>query len=46
MVDKGLVKAGYQTFMLDDCYSLKDRDSNGRIVAGKKVWRNTFGLPC
>ncbi|KAK4238541.1 putative alpha-galactosidase B [Achaetomium macrosporum] len=33
MVDKGLVKAGYQTFMLDDCYSLKERDSNGRIVA-------------
>ncbi|KAJ4303891.1 hypothetical protein N0V88_001491 [Collariella sp. IMI 366227] len=33
MVDNGLVKAGYDTFMLDDCYSLKERDDEGRIVA-------------
>jgi hypothetical protein len=23
-----------QTFMLDDCYSLKERDKKGRIVEG------------
>ncbi|KAK3318879.1 glycoside hydrolase superfamily [Apodospora peruviana] len=33
MVDTGLVKAGYDRFMLDDCYSLRQRNSKGRIVA-------------
>ncbi|KAL2178186.1 glycoside hydrolase family 27 protein [Thermothelomyces heterothallicus CBS 202.75] len=31
IVDRGLLKARYNCFMLDDCYSLKERDENGRI---------------
>ncbi|KAK4243591.1 putative alpha-galactosidase B [Corynascus novoguineensis] len=32
IVDHGLLKAGYNNFMLDDCYSLKERDGDGKIV--------------
>ncbi|RDL40054.1 Alpha-galactosidase [Venustampulla echinocandica] len=33
IVDGGLLKAGYDTFMLDDCYSLRKRGDGGSIVA-------------
>ncbi|KAG7286441.1 hypothetical protein NEMBOFW57_008751 [Staphylotrichum longicolle] len=36
LVDHGLVKAGYNNFMLDDCYSLKERDKKGNIVEDPK----------
>jgi hypothetical protein len=31
-----------QTFMLDDCYSLKERDKKGRIVEGKQAVVSEF----
>ncbi|KAK1763271.1 putative alpha-galactosidase B [Phialemonium atrogriseum] len=40
LVDHGLVEAGYDTMMIDDCYSLKERDSCGKIVADPKKFPN------
>ncbi|KAL2017770.1 hypothetical protein VTK56DRAFT_1688 [Thermocarpiscus australiensis] len=40
IVDHGLLEAGYDTFMLDDCYSLKERDTKGRIIADPKKFPN------
>jgi alpha-galactosidase len=34
MVKHGLVAAGYDSFILDDCYTLKNRSSEGMLVAG------------
>ena len=42
MVDTGLVKAGYDSMILDDCYTLKNRSSNGTMIAGKKKWLLVF----
>ncbi|KAK4109354.1 glycoside hydrolase family 27 protein [Canariomyces notabilis] len=36
MVDRGLLEAGYNIFMLDDCYSLRERNAQGRIVEDPK----------
>lgn len=33
MVEKGLRDAGYEYIVIDDCWSLKERDENGRLVA-------------
>ncbi len=33
MVDLGLKDAGYEYVVIDDCWSLRERDENGRIVA-------------
>ncbi len=33
MVEKGLRDAGYIYVVIDDCWSLKERDENGRLVA-------------
>ena len=33
MVDNGLLDAGYNYLVIDDCWSLKERDENGRLVA-------------
>ena len=33
MVDKGLLDLGYEYLVIDDCWSLKERDENGRLVA-------------
>lgn len=33
MVANGLLEAGYHYLVIDDCWSLKERDSNGRLVA-------------
>lgn len=35
MVDTGLVEAGYNSMILDDCYTLKNRSSNGTMIAGE-----------
>ncbi len=33
LVDTGLAAAGYNYLVIDDCWSLKQRDANGRLVA-------------
>ncbi len=33
MVESGLLAAGYNYLVIDDCWSLKKRDENGRLVA-------------
>ena len=33
MVEEGLLDAGYEYLVIDDCWSLKERDSEGRLVA-------------
>lgn len=33
MVENGLLEAGYNYLVIDDCWSLKERDENGRLVA-------------
>ena len=32
MVDKGYLAAGYEYLVIDDCWSLRDRDEKGRLV--------------
>ena len=32
MVDRGYLDAGYEYLVIDDCWSLRDRDENGRLV--------------
>ncbi len=32
MVQQGLLEAGYQYLIIDDCWSLKERDGNGKLV--------------
>ncbi len=32
MVEKGLLEKGYEYLVIDDCWSLKERDSNERLV--------------
>ncbi len=33
MVDEGYLEAGYEYLVIDDCWSLKERDAEGRLVA-------------
>lgn len=33
LVESGLKDAGYEYVVIDDCWSLKERDANGRLVA-------------
>ena len=33
MVDRGLKDAGYEYVVIDDCWSLRNRDADGRMVA-------------
>ena len=33
MVETGLLELGYEYLVIDDCWSLKERDENGRMVA-------------
>ena len=33
MVEHGMLKAGYQYLVIDDCWSLRERDKNGMLVA-------------
>jgi alpha-galactosidase len=33
MVSSGLLESGYEYLVIDDCWSLKERDENGRLVA-------------
>lgn len=34
MVDEGLVEAGYNSIIFDDCYYEKQRGKNGELVEG------------
>ena len=36
MVESGLADFGYEYIVIDDCWSLKDRDENGRLEADPK----------
>ncbi|MDO5517561.1 MAG: glycoside hydrolase family 27 protein [Clostridium sp.] len=36
MSESGLLKAGYEYLVIDDCWSLKERDQTGRLVADPK----------
>ncbi len=38
MVNHGLVEAGYNSMILDDCYALKNRSSNGSMIADLSKW--------
>ena len=42
MVKDGYKDAGYEYLVIDDCWSLKERDENGHLVAdpkqGTEVW--------
>ena len=48
MADGGLLSHGYEYLVIDDCWSLKTRDSNGRLVPDpeKDVYkRQIYKLP-
>jgi len=40
MVETGLRDAGYQYVVIDDCWSLRERDSNGRLVPDPEKFPN------
>ena len=40
MVETGLSALGYEYLVIDDCWSLKERDENGRLVADPKKFPN------
>ena len=40
MVDTGLLNAGYEYLVIDDCWSLKERDKNGRLAADPEKFPN------
>ena len=37
MIEKGLRDAGYEYIVIDDCWSLKERDAEGRLQADRGV---------
>ncbi len=40
MVESGLLEAGYNYLVIDDCWSEKQRDENGRLVPDKNKFPN------
>ena len=40
MVSTGLLEAGYEYLVIDDCWSLRERDENGSLVADPKKFPN------
>ncbi len=40
MVESGLLDAGYEYLVIDDCWSEKQRDNNGRLVPDKTKFPN------
>ena len=40
MVSEGLLNAGYEYLVIDDCWSLPNRDENGRLVADPQKFPN------
>ena len=40
MVEKGYLEAGYEYLVIDDCWSLKERDAEGRLVPDPEKFPN------
>ena len=40
MVESGLLAAGYEYLVIDDCWSLRERDANDRLVADPAKFPN------
>ncbi len=40
LIETGLKEAGYEYVVIDDCWSLKDRDCNGRLVPDPEKFPN------
>ena len=40
MVDKGYLDAGYNYLVIDDCWSERERDENGRLVPSREKFPN------
>ncbi len=40
LIDTGLFACGYNYIVIDDCWSLKERDKNGRLVADPEKFPN------
>ena len=40
MAESGLLTAGYTYLVIDDCWSKKERDENGRLVADPEKFPN------
>ena len=40
MVKNGLCEAGYEYLIIDDCWSSKERDENGKLVADPEKFPN------
>lgn len=40
MIEQGLLEAGYEYVVIDDCWSLKERDSEGKLVADPEKFPN------
>ena len=40
MVDGGYLAAGYEYLVIDDCWSKKERDENGMLVADEEKFPN------
>ena len=43
MKEQGFLEAGYEYVVMDDCWSLKERDSEGRLVADPEKFPNGIG---
>ena len=43
MKEQGFPEAGYEYVVMDDCWSLKERDSEGRLVADPEKFPNGIG---
>lgn len=40
MVEEGLLECGYEYLVIDDCWALKERDENGKMVADPEKFPN------
>lgn len=43
-VSDGYKDAGYEYIVIDDCWSLKERDENGQLVRGTKIEKEKVEL--
>ena len=45
MVDQGYLAAGYEYLVIDDCWSLRDRDENGKLVVDYHDYTPVLAVP-
>ena len=45
MVDEGLVEAGYDSIIFDDCFTKKERGDNSELLEGKHLCIYTRAYP-